>query len=313
MAEPLYVDNSQLKAVARCSTEAMVRYVLHWTTAEERAALLAGTAFHKAMEAHFQGETSEVALKAFTDNYSEWGEANVATTDRLHPTNLVRILNHWLETHAVRSLPFQVAHDLVEIGFSFPLTDEGDIVFCGRIDAIATYEGGHYIVEHKSTGRISADWLDAFHLDSQLSGYIWAAGQHLGEPVVGAFLNAVEFSKLPGSAGKCKTHGVPYSECGHLHANAQIAVVTRTEAQLVEWRKTATTLARRFAEMKAKWPTLAHLHKVRTQGTFNGSCRWCSFKELCKLGRSVEYIHANLIHDPWSPFDHAAKRTTDGH
>ena len=110
---PLCIDNSTLKAVARCSTEAMVRYVLHWTTADDRAALRAGTAFHKAMEVHFQGQPAEASLKAFTDDYAEWGEANVATTDRLHPTNLVRILNHWLETHAVRSLPFQVAHDFV--------------------------------------------------------------------------------------------------------------------------------------------------------------------------------------------------------
>jgi len=310
--EPLAIDNSTLRAVARCSTEAMVRYAWHWTTAEERATLKAGTAFHTAMERHFKGDQPAEVLAAFSAGYDAWADENVKADDRLAPANLSRIVSRWLDLNPLATSPFTVDPTMVEVGFAYPLTDDGSIVFCGRLDGVAQYQDALYVLEHKSTGRITQDWLDTFTLDSQLSGYIWAAQQHTGMTVVGAFLNAIEFSKLPNSAMKCKggggvpSHGVPYSECGHLHANMRMAVVSRAPEALVEWKKTATHLAIRYRDMLAKWPTLESLHKLRMQGTFNGSCRFCSFKDFCKLHRPMSYIAAgNLIFEKWSPYERA--------
>ncbi len=313
MTEPLYIDNSTLKAVAKCSTEAMLRYAYGWTTAEERAALLAGTAFHSLAEQHFKGAGASVSLGAFDATYREWSEANVSPTDRLAWGNLSRIVRRWIEAHPVAGLPFTVNPDLVEVGFAFPLVPDGSIVFCGRLDGVAEYQGSLYVLEHKTTGRISLDWLDTFALDSQLSGYLWAAQQHTGKPVVGAFLNALEFSKLPGGttasggpARKCPDHKVTYDECGDMHATFRMTAVTRTPAAIEEWYKTAIHLARRYQDMLARWPKIEQLGSVRTQGRWNGSCRFCGFKEFCKLDRPMHYIaNGNLIHQPWRPYDRA--------
>lgn len=312
MSDVLYVDNSALKAVARCSTEALVRYGLGWTTPSDKAALKAGTAFHACMEAHLKGADAETALQAFTDSYTEWGLEHVPLDDRLSPGNLTRILTYWLDTHPLSALPFKVDPGLVEIGFAFPLTE--DIVFCGRIDAVATYNGNYYIVEHKSTGRISQDWLSTFYLDSQLSGYLWAAQQHTGLPIIGAFLNAVEFSRLPHSDKRCPKHATSYDECGHLHSNSVITLPERSEYKLDQWRKTAIHLAKKYKDLLDRFPSLEQIHKVRMQGTFNGSCRFCAFHDWCRLDRSVTYVNDNLIHDPWEPYDRSTmERDSSGH
>lgn len=310
--DTLWIDNSTLRAMG-CSTAVMLRYAYGWTTAEERATLRAGTAFHVMAEAHFKGASRDEAMAAFDASYREWAEANVSPIDRLAWSNLTRIVGRWIDAHSLASLPFTVSPDLVEIGFAFPLVADGSIVFCGRLDGLASYQNALYVLEHKSTGHISLDWLDTFSLDSQNTGYIWAAQQHTGKPVAGTFLNAVQFNKLPGgitaasaAPRKCAEHKVSFAECGDLHATFKMVMLTRTPEAIEEWRKTATSLALRYRDMLTRWPTLESLHKLRTQGRFFGACRWCGFKEFCKLDRRMSYIaDGNLIHEPWRPYERA--------
>ena len=314
LAEPLYIDNSTLKAEQRCSTEVMLRYHHGYTTPEERAVLKAGTAFHSLAEVHFKGGGPAEAMAAFSESYEAWATENVLITDRLSYPNLSRICKRWLEAHPLATLPFTVNPDLVEVGFAFPLVEDGSIVFCGRLDGVVLYQNDLWTLEHKTTGRIQADWLDAFALDSQMSGYIWAAMQHTGKAVAGAFLDAVEFSKLPGgitvsgnTPKRCPDHKVLYDECGDLHATFRMVLVSRTPAAIAEWHKTAVHLAKRYRDRLVKYPSLEHLHKVRMQGTFNAqsACRFCQFKTFCKLDRPLTYIADNMIHEPWKPYEYA--------
>lgn len=307
--EPVYVDNSLLSAVARCSTEALVRHALGYTSTEERATLRAGTALHEALAVWFKGGTYDAAMAAFDASYRVWAEAEVAGDDRLSYANTSRIVAYWLETHPLSALPFVVRPELVEVGVAHPLTDDGDIVFCGRLDAGVDYTDSLYIVEHKSTGRVSPLWLRGWRLDSQPTGYIWLAEQHVAKPVTGVIINALEFSRLPSSDKRCTRHAVPYEECGHLHATFDMVVVTRTPEQLAEWRKTAIHLAKRYRDLLTRFGDLAHVHKVRMQGMFNKSCGWCAFFDWCSMGRPPEYVAGNLVYDPWRPYDFAAGNT----
>lgn len=308
----LYVDNSTLKAVARCSTEAVVRYILGYTTAEERATLKAGTAFHLAMASHFQGGRVGDALQAFTDEYQAFADEHVPADDRLAYANLVRVIEYWLESHPLHAMPFQVDPAMVEIGFAVPLIEDeqGTIAICGRLDLLPTYQGAVYVGEHKSTGRIDKTWLDSFHLDSQISTYMWGAEQHTSLPMAGAFLNAVEFSRIPSSDRKCATHKVAYAECGQLHANSQLIVLTRTPEQIRQWRLSAIHLAKKFRELKQKYTSIEQITRVRQQGQFNNSCRWCELAPYCRLDRDPQYVANNLVYQPWQPYEHAMQPRT---
>ena len=188
------------------------------------------------------------------------------------------------------------------------MSDDGSIVFCGRIDALVRHKqtGDYYVWENKFTGSVTPMWARQFKLGSQLSGYQWAAQQHVDVPVMGSFVNALEFSKLPGSTRKCTTHAVEYIECGHLHARYELlGPIDRTPDALVEWKKSALNLAKRFIELKQRFPRLEDIHRARMQGTFFNRCQFCALFEWCATGRRLNMVSSLLAYEPWMPFDYS--------
>lgn len=324
----LAVDNSLLSAVARCSTEAVLRHVHGLTSPDERATLRSGSAAHEALAAYLTTGDAETAMATFEREYAAWSDANVAVDNRLSVTNLRRIMSAWFAAHPLVSLPFKV--EVAEIGFAYPLADptactcdcdadaprgaspaclcDCHLVFCGRIDAIGTGDHDHatYVVEWKTTGAISSTWLTGFRMDSQLSGYIWAAQQHIGRPVVGAILGAIEFSKLPVSDRKCKDHGVPHSECYPAHLKSQIAIIQRTPKELARWRKDALHWARKYRDLERRYSDLNKLHGVVTGGKWNRSCAWCFAQDFCAVDRPIERIPSMFVEERWDPLARSA-------
>ena len=119
------IDGSALKAGYKCSTQATLRYGWGLTAKAEKAALLAGTAFHKAVAEHLIGSTMVGSLGWFDDVYKDWSQVNVAADDKLAWANTRLITQKWIEAHphemgVVRGGPFTVTH--VEVPFEVPLT-----------------------------------------------------------------------------------------------------------------------------------------------------------------------------------------------
>ena len=302
----LYVDNSTLKAVARCSTEATLRYVHDLTSINKSGPLESGHAGHEALETWFKGGTMGQALTTFADEYKTWADENVPPDDRLSFDNVRKILSHWFDTNPVSGMPFKVNPDLIEIGFQFPLTE--DIVMVGRMDGLVEdfRTGALNVLEHKFTGNLTNDWVEQWRMDSQLSTYIAGAQENTGKNVLGAYLNAIELKKVSDSNRKCKDHGVPYEECGTQHSKSFLfGPIQRTPEELKEWRKTATGLAKKFWDLRKRFPAVADIHRVRTQGKFNGSCRWCGFKDFCQVGRPVDLAGQMLRVEKWKPVEYS--------
>jgi hypothetical protein len=134
-----------------------------------------------------------------------------------------------------------------------------------------------------------------------MTGYVWAATRTLGQPVVGVFINGIEYSKLPSDpVRKCRTHGVPYLECGPQHMRSELLIYTRTPDQLEQWRMDAIRLARKYREL-CRHPQ--DLTAVSMQGTFHDACGFCNFSRFCDAGRPSHYINAMLVKQPWRPFE----------
>ena len=306
----LYIDNSTLKAVARCSTEALVRYGFGYVANDDESApLRAGTDAHEALADYFRGQPADVALATFEHRYAPWADEHIDPNGpqaRFTFLNLYRILTQWFATHPLHTLPFAPQPDFVEIGFAYPLDDH--IIFCGRLDALVTdrERGDFYVLDHKTTGRLDLTWARSFRQDSQISGYVWAAEQTLKQPVMGAFLNGIEFSKLPSDpTRRCREHGVVYAECGLLHARSEIHITQRTPEQLERWRTNALVLAHRFRRFLLEHPDLTALTNVPTEGIFHGACNWCQFNDFCAVGRPTQYATTMLTKNEWKPYDYA--------
>ncbi len=281
---------------------------------EFAAPLVCGSATHEALAEYFRGKSAAEALAVYETLYRDASVLHglddpqhpLGLDDPKHPlarlsySNTRAILAEWFETHPLRAFPFRVRPEHVEVGFSVSLAD--DVAFVGRLDAIVEGDDGWYVLDHKTTGRLSPATAERYRMDSQMSGYVWAAQQTLGLPIRGVYINAIEYALLPKSTRSCKTHGVPYYECGPLHARSELLLFTRTPDQLDAWRQSALALAERYRALQNSVQTLEDLTAVPQEGTFSGACGQCLFQRFCAAGRPVAYGHAMLTHQPWEPF-----------
>ena len=305
----IHIDNSILRTTARCDTEVTLRYIHDYTAADEAAPLKSGIAGHEALATYFRGGTPAEALSVLETMYKQWADEHVPSDDRLAYPNVHAVVAAWLESHPINQLPFQVpGPEFVEVGFQYPLDDHGDIIFTGRMDlTVRDMDGDLAPMDHKYTGRIDKFWIANFKNDSQMTGYMWVAGQHYGKRLLKGYVNAIELSQLPTDpTRKCRLHAVPYAECGEQHGRSALILINRTPQQLEEWRRTALKLARRYIALRDKYGSdLDLLHRVAMQGTFHQACSRCSFAHFCTNGRPIAMLDTVLRKEHWDPLAHA--------
>jgi hypothetical protein len=305
---PLDIDATICRAVSQCSTQAALRHALGLTTPGDRAELLIGAAVHEALAAYLQRVPVSVILPAL-DEALQPVAALVPADDRRTPANVMKVMKRWFPGNPLESLPVTVAPELVEVGFEVPIgrSPQGRVVrYVGRLDAIGVdRQGDWWVVEHKTTGRLTSYWQEKWRLDGQVTGYVAAASQVTERRVIGAMIDAIGIAKVPGSTRKCYEHGVQYAECGSLHVEYKWIPVTRTTKQIEEWMRTVMGLAGRYEALLAEVHEPADLAKVRMEGTYNNSCPWCQYQDFCVLGRQVRTIEAMLVPDPWQPYTRA--------
>lgn len=309
--DPLIVDNTMLASAAHCSTLLVVEHLLGLRAHTEVAPLKSGAAAHDAL-AHWhttRGDTAG-ALQVFEATYRPWSEDNVPLGDRLAWRNLTAVMASWFRRTPFETLPYTVEH--VEVGFQVPLAPGIELV--GMLDVLgrATSDGTWRVVEHKTTGSVTAWWSEQWKWASQLTGYLDGASTVLGEVVVGAYVNALEFKLIPASDRACKDHGTLYSECGPLHCNHKIIAVQRRPWQFEVWRASARALAHRLqriavqasvlfdeGETEGAWEDIqSFVQRFPQEGTFTGQCRFCTLKDFCDGGRRHRSL---LVHHPWRP------------
>lgn len=330
MSDVLVIDNSTLRDMAQCTRRAVLRAWHGYQAADESLYLASGRAAHEALAVWLLGRSLETTMGVLHEHYYEIGtdSARVAPDDRLSWFNVERIMRAWFEANPKHVWPYDVVD--VEVPFALPLDDvcteckhadtdhgpagctecnckafAGTIMFVGRIDARVTLRstGARYTLEHKTTGAVQAPWLKQFANDAQNSGYLWAQERLTGELYTGAFVNAVELSWAPSDpVRKCKTHGVPYAECGALHPKHNLQPYMRTPEEIASWRVDAVRLAERYWTAVEQFPELAQIGEVPAEGRFHGSCSYCAFREVCIAGARPELVRAVLRHEPWLPF-----------
>jgi hypothetical protein len=335
----VYVDNSTLVTVARCDTEAALRSVLGLTLQEDKWAADLGTAVHDVLAEYMRGKSPEFCKLKFELLWRPVSEAAglEKTTDdapysHLSYSNMSKILGNWLDINPLATQPFSVPPGLVEVGFELPLIDEcvcGHVeadhphggcryrggcgcaeyrpafVFWGRADALvlAQHDNALYVLDHKTRYRIDEKWINGFRLSSQLSGYAWAAGKTLGQPVAGVYINAIPTERPPSATNRrCPEHGTMYAECGVNHRKGRLLIFERTDAQIAQWHSDAVALARRYRALHAQVSSLSDLHTVPMTGTFHGACSACSFSKFCQGNRPIHHASSMLVHSPWRPY-----------
>jgi hypothetical protein len=241
------------------------------------------------MERFFLTGNSVEALHEFTKSYQKWSIANVPQTDRLHVDNVYKILAYWFHRNPRESFPFEVIPEFVETNFELPLTTDGLITFSGRPDAIVRSKntGKIYIVDHKTTTRVTDAFDEKFTLDTQFSGYWWVCEQ-FGLDVAGVYINAIGLPRLSDSIRTCPLHKVPRRDCAVQHVDYQFLTFYRDKAEIDTWLQTITAIAEKYRYLLDTAKDLCYIDQINMQGRFYYNvCQSCPFMEFCASGRNL--------------------------
>lgn len=306
-ADDVVVDNTILKSVASCSTQAALLYVLGRTTAEEAKQLLAGQYAHEVLAWWLLGRDDEAALDRL-DPYRRWASDKVPADDPLAYANVRKILRNWLKRHPVGSFEVRVEADAIEVPMAAELAVvQGQrVVMVALLDALGKRRtGGRWSVDHKTTRNVNEWFIDGEEDSSQFTGQLWIAKQH-GMLLAGVYINAIEFWKVPGSDRRCASHGTPYSECGLQHLKHRLWPITRSAHEIETWERTAVRLAKRFLVLRARVKTAEDVRTLPMEGRFTRACRNCQFRDWCRMGRPKGAMKS-FLHHPWDPIARAAE------
>jgi hypothetical protein len=201
--------------------------------------------------------------------------------DKKTRSNLIRTIVWYLEEFGNEDPSGLVTYHLrdgvpaVELSFTFELAD--DILYCGHLDRVSQMGDHLYVVDQKTTGgAIGQYFFDRYSPDNQMSGYAYAGKVVLQAPIAGVIIDAAQVA-------------INFSRF-------ERRPVTRSKAQLSEWRENALHHIRvaQSATMLQKFPM-----NTTACNNYGG----CPFKPLCARDPSVRenYIKSDYVEHVWDP------------
>jgi len=294
-------DNSMLEDGV-CTAKALVKHLHGRSGRREKTAADAGTAAHMFYEGFFGGKGIEAAVAGFRKKYAELIGTGDDVEERLGRTNIEMILRRHVEARPYpEEWPFEVVElekvKGVEIAPGYEFYVKRDMLVRDRATGLLAP------LDHKTTGKVTSWWMKKFKMSSQLSGYVWFTQQESNSPGFMAYINAVEFGKLPGSDRRCSTHKCKYSECSKYHAKFELLTVSRTRPMIERWKADAVAIAKKMEVMFQAYPTLEHLPYAAREGAFWDACTFCDYADWCRGGFSPDAVDDYTVVDWWRPWD----------
>ena len=253
--------------------------------------LIFGGIYASALETFYKlragGDDYETALRsvvrqALIDSWDTERSAPVPFEDtkKTRP-NLIRTLVWYLEEFGIEDPNGLVTYHLadgqpaVELSFTFEIDD--DILYCGHLDRVSKMGDHLYVVDQKTTGgTVGQYFFDRYSPDNQMSGYAYAGRVVLSAPISGVIIDAAQIA-------------INFSRF-------ERQPVTRTKAQLEEWRKNAL----HFIKVAQ---SASYLQDFPMNTTACNNYGGCPFKPLCSKDPSVReaYIKSDYVEHVWDP------------
>ena len=146
-------------------------------------------------------------------------------------------------------------------------------------------------------------------MGSQMSGYCYATEVERGTPCPGAYINAIEVSKLPDAGRKCSKHKVDYGECRLQHTEYNIFYTARTPEQVANWLGMASNLAQKARFYGEQYGSLEALRYATREGQFvYKACSGCQFKEWCRMDFKADMAGEFTVWEPWEPWENGGEK-----
>jgi hypothetical protein len=211
---------SQIRTFLSCNHKAKLRYEDQLVPLEPVGALHFGSVVHSALELlHLTGDRSRVEASVFGQFPDDRSRALMALA------MIFGYTEHYRESGVKLIQAEQTFRGpIINPATSRPSTK---LEFAGKIDAIAEYQGGIWLLERKTARGLRGDYLERLWTDMQITAYVHAARKFLSLDIKGVLYDVMIKCQLKQATGETESE---YDE---------------RRAKLLERSKTGKTSARR--------------------------------------------------------------------
>lgn len=191
---PRVIDNSMREAFVACPHRFWRSYVQNLTMPQISVHLIAGAAYAKGLEVmrrafYEQGKDEETALaegiRALLIAYGDFTppDASPKTAERMAGALEFYVSEHPLADDYVK--PYIDSSGKAALEFTFAISlpinhpDTGEpLIYAGRFDMLAVMNDMLCIYDDKTASQLGASWSSKWRINSQFTGYTWAAKQY---------------------------------------------------------------------------------------------------------------------------------------
>lgn len=294
-AFPDFIDNTARSMFVSCPQKWVYGSLYAVGPREVSVHLHAGAAFATGLE---------IARKEFFDNskspdlsvklgceafLAAWGdyeapEDSNKSKDRMLEAIIEYFTEYPLDSNPVKPILIGDSRHAIEFTFSVPLPikhpETGDpLCYQGRFDMLADYNDARFAVDEKTASQLGTQWMMQWDLDSQFTGYCWAAGQY-GYPVAGAIIRGISILK---------------AKYGHAQA-----IIYRPQWQLDRWYE---NLLWDVQEMIKTWERAnsSGFIPMALDKSLCGMYGGCAYRKLCLSPNPEAWITADFAPRHWNP------------
>lgn len=297
---PVAIDSTFLGTFRSCPQKAYRTYVQHWKPQSESVHLVAGGAFADGIEAarraYFEQSLSQsdaiaAGLLALVQKYGDF-ECPPESAKSLERT--AGALEFYFDRYPLGGdgatpLAFPDGRRGIEFSFAEPLPINhpvtGDpLLYTGRSDMIASFAGGEYIYDEKTTTSLGPSWARQWEMRSQFTGYCWAAKQ-AGLNPAGVIIRGISILKTK--------------------YDTQEVVTYRSPMEVDRWlNQTCRDIERMVENWKAGYWDYNLDHACAEYGG-------CSLQSVCKSANPDQWLETYFTQRVWNPLLKAEQSVED--
>jgi hypothetical protein len=280
MEMPQKFDYTMLSNFLTCRRKYYYRIVQSIVSKKPPTAAEFGRCIHLALDEWFKSHDMEKGKQIFRNVFVPDPEDEKRTV----PVAM-KLLDLYAEKYEYEGFKVLASEKTFIIPFAGLKGDIGERYLIGRIDKIIDWDGVIYVMDHKTTSRLGAEFFYKIKPNMQFDGYILGA-RSLGYPTCsGAVMDALLVAK-----GLLTS-----SQLSRLTPLAR-DISTRTEEELLEYM----------------WDTVDTLHDMRIcyetgrwHRNTESCCDFieCPYRRICKEEEGIRknIIESDFMLSPWDP------------
>jgi len=327
----LFIDNSGwMESLSTCHRLVQYKSLLQRVPTTEKASLNFGSAIHLALEHRYRKyRHSDIGTEYYNELntiLSEFYNEHPCPIDDWRNINwCFEVVKKYNEKYAIEEfgllqdesgkvmveLPFAIElyrHRIVEDSDIMPAIahPEIPIIYTGKIDLPLMFEGAIWVMDHKSTSSLGAQFFDRMRMSSQQKGYCWAFEKLTGKKVMGYVVNAIRTKEPPQyvikgtewRGGNSRGEAKKMSPQDWWNESLQRERYTLKDGELIEWKHNTIAMVEEFFYNYSK----GYLPMETALGcTAYGRCPYYGVCTLPPSDRDLLLQSGLFTNHTWSP------------